>query len=116
MTSEAQSGSTQLLAAMAAGAMALTNPLLLNPLLMIQSLHQQNGGLNDLNGLNDTDLIKNLKSLIQPFPMMSLWPQQQPQFKKPTIAETFNGSFDETEVTNLRHLLGMISHKMSLKR
>ena len=106
MTSEAQNGSTQLLAAMAAGAMALTNPLLLNPLLMIQSLHQQNGGLNDL---NDTDLIKNLKSLMQPFPMMSLWPQQQPQFKKPTIAETFNGSFDETEVTNLRHLLESVN-------
>ena len=102
------SNPNQLLAAMAAGAMALTNPLLLNPLLMMQSL--QNIGGCDLN--DSADLIKNLKSLMQPstaFPMMSLWPSQQPQFRKPTIAETFNGSFNESEVLNLRHLLESVN-------
>ena len=98
------SNPNQLLAAMAAGAMALTNPLLLNPLLMMQSLQNIGGDLND------SDLIKNLKSLMQPaFPMMSLWPSQQPQFRKPAIAETFNGSFNESEVMNLRHLLESVN-------
>ena len=98
-------GSTQLLAAMAAGAMALTNPLLMNPLLMMQSLQQNS---NDLNGLGDTDMLKNLKNLMQPpFPMMSLWPQSQ--FKKPAIAETFNGAFNESEVNNLRQLLETVN-------
>ena len=101
-------GSTQLLAAMAAGAMALTNPLLMNPLLMMQSLQQNS---SDLNGclVGDTDhLLKNLKNLMQPpFPMMSLWPQSQ--FKKPAIAETFNGAFNESEVNNLRQLLETVN-------
>ena len=93
------------LAAMASAAsMALTNPLLLNPLLFSTSMMQS---------LNESDLIKSMKSLIPQMPPaaamaaalpMTMWSLTS-QFKKPVIGDTFNGSFAEEEVANIRHLL-----------
>ena len=97
------------LAAMASAAsMALTNPLLLNPLLFSTSMMQS---------LNESDLIKSMKNLIPQMPSgpaaaaamaaaalpMTMW--SLTQFKKPVIGDTFNGSFAEDEVANIRHLL-----------
>ena len=86
--------------------MALTNPLLLNPLLFSTSMMQS---------LNESDLIKSMKSLIPQMPAaatamaaaalpMTMWSLTS-QFKKPVIGDTFNGSFAEEEVANIRHLL-----------
>ena len=103
----ASSDNPHFLAAMASAAsMALTNPLLLNPLLFSTSMMQS---------LNESDLIKSMKSLIPQMPAaatamaaaalpMTMWSLTS-QFKKPVIGDTFNGSFAEEEVANIRHLL-----------
>ncbi len=90
---------------MAAGAMAFSNPLLLNPLLlsttsMMQQL-SQNSNSADLN--LESDLMKGLKSLLPQIPMMtSLWSMtQQQQFQKPTIADTFAGITKNTLTSDI---------------
>ena len=99
----------QLMAAMAAaGAMALSNPLLLNPLLFSTSNMASNMSSN-------TDLLANMKNLLPglpamaaAMPMMSLWSLTS---KKPSIADTFAnaGSFNDQEVSNIRHLLEAVN-------
>ena len=115
------------LAAMAASAMALSNPLLLNPLLFSTSMMQNSvaaaaasAASNSHGGLDSaSDLIKSMKSFLPqlPMPMMSLWSMMGtagatvPQFKKPTIADTFAGlpGFADEEVANIRNLLEKVN-------
>jgi hypothetical protein len=98
---------SHLLAAMAAGAMALTNPLLLNPLLFSTSMMQslQNGDLTE------SDLIKNMVSMMPQLPpmMAPLLSLNQQQFKKPSIADTFSLAFGEDGVAKIRHLLEAVN-------
>ena len=114
------------LAAMAASAMALSNPLLLNPLLFSTSMMQNSvaaaaaSAASNSHGLDSaSDLIKSMKSFLPqlPMPMMSLWSMMGtagatvPQFKKPTIADTFAGlpGFADEEVANIRNLLEKVN-------
>ena len=115
------------LAAMAASAMALSNPLLLNPLLFSTSMMQNSvaaaasAASNSHGGLDSaSDLIKSMKSFLPQLPsmpMMSLWSMMGtagatvPQFKKPTIADTFSGlpGFADEEVANIRNLLEKVN-------
>lgn len=111
------------LAAMAASAMALSNPLLLNPLLFSTSMMQNSvaaaAAASNGHGLDSaSDLIKSMKSFLPqlPMPMMSLWSMMGtagtvPQFKKPTIADTFAGlpGFADEEVANIRNLLETVN-------
>lgn len=90
---------------MAAGAMALTNPLLLNPALLFSTSMMQSLQ-NDSNSSSATEtLLKSMKSMLPQMPFM--WGNNQ--FKKPTIADTFSGAFADEEVSNLRTLLESVN-------
>ena len=112
--------------------MALSNPLLLNPLLFSTSMMQNSvaaaaaaaAASNSSSGLeaaSASDLIKSMKGFLPtqlpPMPMMSLWSMigaagaSQAQFKKPTIADTFAGlpGFADEEVSNIRRLLETVN-------
>ena len=91
--------------------MALTNPLLLNPLLF-----------STMQGLNESgDLMKGLKGLMPNMPPaamamaaslpMTMWSLSQ--FKKPIIGDSFNGSFGEAEVTNIRNILENVNAEVT---